>query len=47
MDNVGWSRKIGRFTFKFLRVIYGAFIFYFLPYSTLFLPYVAQMVRVN
>jgi len=47
MDNVGWSRKIGRFTFKFLRVFYGSFIFYFLPYSTLFLPYIAQMVRVN
>lgn len=41
MDHVGWSRKIGRFIFKFLRVLYGSWIFYFLPYSTLFLPYVA------
>lgn len=45
MDNVGWSRKIGRFVFKFLRVLYGSWIFYFLPYSTLFLPYIAQMTR--
>lgn len=45
MDNVGWSRKIGRFIFKFLRVLYGSWIFYFLPYSTLFLPYVAQVMR--
>ena len=45
MDNVGWSRKVGRFIFKFLRVLYGSFIFYFLPYTSLFLPYIAQMTR--
>lgn len=45
MDNVGWSRKIGRFIFKFLRILYGSWIFYFLPYSSLFLPYVAQVMR--
>ena len=45
MDNVGWSRKVGRFIFKFLRIVYGSWIFYFLPYSTLFLPYLAQMTR--
>lgn len=45
MDNVGWSRKIGRFVFKILRVTYGCWIFYFLPYSSLFLPYIAQLSR--
>ena len=45
MDNVGWNRKIGRFMFKSLRVLYGSFIFYFLPYTSLFLPYIAQLSR--
>jgi len=41
MDNVGWTRNIGRFMFKTFRIIYGSYIFYFLPYTSLFLPYIA------
>ena len=41
MLNVGCTRKVGRFIFKFLRCLYAAFIFYFLPYTSLFLPYLA------
>ena len=45
MDQAGWSRKIGRFVFKSLRVLYASWIFYFLPYTTLFLPYIAQLSK--
>lgn len=42
MSKIGFSRKIGRFVFKTLRILYGSFIFYFLPYSSLFIPYIAS-----
>lgn len=45
METAGFSRKIGRFIFKFLRVFYGSWIFYFFPYTTLFLPYIAVLMR--
>lgn len=42
MSKVGFSRKIGRFVYKTIRMMYGSFIFYFLPYSSLFIPYIAS-----
>lgn len=39
------NRKIGRVIFKTLRIMYGSFIFYFLPYATLFIPYFASAMR--
>lgn len=41
MRNSGAMRKVGRFVFKFFRILYASFIFYFLPYTSLFLPYLA------
>lgn len=43
--SAGCSRNIGRFVFKTLRVFYGSWIFYFLPYTSLFLPYIAQLSK--
>lgn len=45
MSKVGFSRKIGRFIFKTLRILYSSFIFYFLPYATLFIPYIASAMN--
>lgn len=39
------KRKAGRFIYKMLRVLYASFIFYFLPYSSLFIPYVAVSMQ--
>ena len=36
----GLFRKVGRFVFKAFRIWYASWIFYFLPYTSLFLPYV-------
>ena len=37
----------GRLIFKTLRILYGSFLFYFMPYATLFIPYVAQIVNLE
>ena len=44
MDLSGPSRMVGRFIYKFFRTIYGSFLFYFLPYASLFIPYIAVSV---
>ena len=44
MAKVGWERYVVRFVFKFIRILYASFIFYFLPYSSLFLPYFTAAV---
>ena len=43
MQKVGCGRYIGRFIFKTLRIAYASYIFYFLPYTTLWLPYAASV----
>lgn len=40
MAKSGLGRKIQRFIFKVLRIIYASYIFYFLPYTMLWLPYI-------
>jgi len=35
-------RVAGRFIFKTMRAIYCSYIFYFMPYSVLFIPYMAS-----
>ena len=41
----GMARNFGRFIYKSLRILYGSWIFYFLPYMSLFIPYVANLAR--
>ena len=41
------SRKLGRCIFKFWRILYGSFIFYFMPYLSVFLPYIASYMRME
>ena len=36
------SYWLGRFIFKFFRILYASFIFYFMPYMILLLPYAFQ-----
>lgn len=43
MQEVGFSRYFGRFIFKTFRIVYASYIFYFLPYTSLWLPYVAAL----
>lgn len=43
MKEVGASRYFGRFIFKFFRILYTSYIFYFMPYTALWLPYVASL----
>ena len=43
----GVNHKIGRFIYKSFRIVYGSFLFYFLPYASIWIPYVAEMARIN
>lgn len=43
MREVGSSRYFGRFVFKFFRILYTSYIFYFLPYTSLWLPYATSL----
>jgi len=43
MAEVANSRHVPRFIFKLLRALYASYIFYFLPYTSLWLPYVASL----
>ena len=43
MNDYGISRKVGRFIFKTLRIIYASYIFYFLPYTALWISYVVNL----
>jgi len=43
MAKTSSSRYIFRFVFKMLRCLYASYIFYFLPYTSLWLPYVASV----
>ena len=40
MDQVGPGRWFARFVFKSLRAIYTSYIFYFMPYTAIILPYI-------
>lgn len=42
MAEVGCKRTVFRFIYKTLRCFYASYIFYFLPYTSLWLPYVAS-----
>ena len=37
--------RVGRFVFKTIRIFYSAYAFYFLPYTTLIIPYIAEFAR--
>ena len=41
----GIARTAGRFVYKIVRILYGSWIFYFLPYMSLFVPYIANISR--
>ena len=41
------NHKVGRFIYKSFRILYGSFVFYFLPYASIWIPYVAEMARIN
>ena len=41
------NHKIARFVYKFFRILYGSFLFYFLPYASIWIPYVAEITRLN
>ena len=43
----GIKRKITRFIYKILRMFYGSWVFYFMPYTTLFLPYCVEYSRIS
>ena len=45
MLEVTWTMKVARGIFKFFRMIYGSWIFYFFPYMSLIMPYIAMMIR--
>ena len=42
----GINHRVGRLIFKTLRMIYGCFIFYFMPYASIFIPFMATSMRV-
>ena len=44
MADTSSKRKIFRFIFKFLRTIYASYIFYFMPYTSIWLPYIISGV---
>lgn len=46
MEGNGINRYIGRFIFKGMRMLYCSLLFYFLPYTTLFIPNIAVSMRV-
>ena len=41
----GLARNFGRFIYKSIRILYGSWIFYFLPYTSLFVPYSANLAK--
>ena len=43
--NHGCCLRLGRFTFKSIRMLYASYIFYFFPYTTLLLTYIAEWYR--
>ena len=43
--NYGCGLKFGRFIFKSLRMVYASYIFYFFPYTTLVVTYIAEWYR--
>ena len=43
----GCGRGLARFVFKTLRVFYVSWNFYFMPYSALFVPYMAEISRLK
>ena len=42
MAQAGIQRKVGRCIFKFMRMKYAGYVFYFLPYTSVFMPYVVN-----
>ena len=40
MDQVGPGRWAARFIFKSLRAFYTSYIFYFMPYTAIIMPYI-------
>ena len=40
------GRTLPRILFKTLRVFYVSWLYYFMPYSIFFVPYIAEMTRV-
>ena len=43
----GCGRRLARIVFKTLRVFYVSWNFYFMPYSALFVPYIAEISRLE
>ena len=43
----GYARNFGRFIYKSFRMVYGAWIFYFLPYMSLIIPYIANLSKTD
>ena len=47
LKEVGAGRFFARFIFKTLRVVYASYIFYFLPYTSIWLPYIASTSNIS
>ena len=47
IDSAGRGRKVARIIYKSIRAFYCSYIFYFLPYTTLWMPYLAAMLNMK
>ena len=44
-EGLGIAFRIGRFVYKVIRMFYSSYVFYFFPYTTLIVPYIAEFLK--
>ena len=44
-NSLGFEFRIARFAYKTIRIFYSSYVFYFFPYTTLIVPYIAEWYR--